>query len=188
MKWKLFILFILFCSSGCEYRVKEDLKKREKMLDEKEQLIILKEKQLQEREESLAKREQLLDSAANGARQLNDTIIGKWNVTMTCTESTCSGSAVGDSKSESWQLSYQSSTLVAKVSVNEKIVRIYTGFYKENTIELVDNVADTAIHSATKMTVRLTMSDADHMEGYREIVRDNSCKVVYAVRLEKNID
>ena len=38
---------------------------------------------------------------------------------------------------------------------------------------------------ASKMVVRLRVVNEKTMEGQREIIRDNNCKVVYAMQMEK---
>jgi hypothetical protein len=108
MKYLFLFLVMSFTASGCGMRERE-LKLDQKMseINQKEQELLLKEKSLQLKEEELAKKEELLDSSS---RSPVDTFLvqhpqlpGKWNVTMRCTETTCPGSAVGDTKNEQWK-------------------------------------------------------------------------------------
>ena len=64
-----------------------------------------------------------------------------------------------------------------------QLTRTYTGFYTGNTVELVESKDSSTTH--VKMVVRLRPTDATHLEGQREITREN-CKVIYDLKLEKN--
>jgi hypothetical protein len=186
MKWYLFplVLFFLIAPGCANERRNEALDGREAALNAKEQELYGKEKTLQLQEESLRRREQSLDSAArpDSSRLVNPALAGNWSVQMTCTEATCTGSAVGDTKSEDWNLSYQGNALIARASSGGQLVRTYTGFYTGNTVELVEHLDTTG---AVKMVVRLRPTDATHMEGQREITRE-ACKVIYDLKLVKN--
>lgn len=186
MKWILVLLiFIVYASSGCDYRKREEeLQKKETALNQKEQELLLKEKTLQLKEEDLAKREQRLDSTIiDSTHVINPALTGIWSVQMSCTEATCTGFAIGDTKSEQWQISYTGNTLIAKAFSNNQLARVYTGFDTGNTIELVED-RDTTVPNV-KMVVRLRFVDTTHMEGQREIARED-CKVIYDLKLEKN--
>ena len=188
MKWISPFLIALFSfSSGCDYRAKEEaLQKRESELNQREQEVLLKEKTLQLREENLLKKEKLFDSTlkTDTTHLINMTLVGNWMVKMTCTETSCTGSAVGDTKSEQWQLSYEGNSILAKAMSGEQLVRVYIGFYTGNTVELVANSNEQDAQSQTKMIVRLTVVDETHLEGQREITRSD-CKVIYSLQLEK---
>jgi hypothetical protein len=181
----LYTVAMLFLSS-CDYQKREEeIRKQEAALNQKEQELLLKEKTLQLKEEELLKREKRFDSTVTISNYIVDSaLIGNWAVTMVCTETTCPGSAIGDTKSEKWQISYQSNSIIAKVLSNDRLTRIYTGFYTGNTIELVEEQSKEASLSSTKMVVRLRVLDPTHLEGQREISRED-CKVIYSVELEK---
>jgi len=186
MKWCLPILVLLFITSSCENEQRnKDLNAREAALNQKEQELLLKEKTLQLREEELGKKQQYIDSTASvdSSRIVAPALQGNWIVEMTCTETSCTGSAVGDKRTEEWNLLYQGQALVVKASAAGQLVRTYTGFYTGNTIELLGNV-DTA---AARMVVRLRQTDETHLEGQREITRPD-CKVIYDLKLKKNED
>lgn len=156
-------------------------------MKKREDSLLFKEKTLQLIEEELAKREQRLDSSEkiDSFHQIPPSLIGHWETKMTCTESTCKGSAVGDTKTEQWNISYQSNLLLAQAMAQEQLIRVYTGTYTGHTIELVDNRTGTSTEPPSKMVVRLRLVDSLHMEGQREILRDNDCRVVYALQMEK---
>ena len=184
----ILLVMFSFILGGCDYRKREaQLKQRETALNEKEQQLILKEKTLQLKEADLLKREQAFDSTIrrDTVHKVDASLVGNWNVEMTCTEANCPGSAVGDTKIETWQISYQATNLIAKVLVNNQLARTYSGFYTGNTIELTENRNRSDDKAITRMIVRLTIKDPTHLEGQREIVRENQCKVIYDLQLEK---
>jgi hypothetical protein len=105
---------------------------------------------------------------------------------MTCTETSCAGSAVGDTKNETWEISYQENNVIARAMVNTELTRVYSGFFTGNTLELVASPEGTAVNQpATRMVVRLRLSDNNKMEGQREIERTGQCKIIYEVSMNK---
>jgi hypothetical protein len=103
---------------------------------------------------------------------------------MTCTETTCAGSAVGDTKTEQWHISFETNAVIVKAMAGENLVRVYTGTFADKTIELKESSDSSFARPETKMLVRLRVIDESNMEGQREIVR-NDCKVIYALQLGK---
>src|SRR6476469_7482639 len=187
MKWISILLFFLFLfTSGCDLQQKKrELNDREITLNEKEQRLTLKEKTLRNKEQELAKREQKVDTlATDSLRNFNPAIIGRWAVKMTCTLASCPGSAVGDTKTEIWDISYQANKVIINAMASDKLVRVYTGSMSGNTIELEENQGDDTANG-TKMSVSLQLTDNFNMEGKREIERSSGCKVVYDLKLEK---
>jgi hypothetical protein len=188
MKCFAIYLFALFSlGAGCDLRTREeDLKKREIALAQKEQELLLKEKTLQIKEDELINREQKTDtsSTVDTTKLYNPAIIGIWSVKMTCTETTCAGSAVGDTKTEQWNISYEANAIIAKAMSDEKLVRTYTGVPKGDVIELAEQPQNVISQPLTTMVVRLRLTNINTMEGQREIIRDN-CKVTYALQMVK---
>lgn len=186
------LLLFLVCCCGCDVRDKEEkLQKEEAMLNEKAQQLQRKEQSLAVKEEELNKRQHLLDSAMaiNDTTQLvNPAFAGNWNAAMTCTETTCAGSAVGDTKNEQWQFVYGGKILNVRVTANGQLVRVYKGYSNGNALELTEDIANAVAPSGAQMVVRLQLKDDMHLEGKREIVRSNNCKIVYALQLEKQTD
>jgi hypothetical protein len=186
MKYAISLLFVCaFLTSGCDYREKErELQTKEDSLNQREQELLLKEKTLELKEAELQKKEKYFDSTLTDSTHLVDSsLVGNWSVKMTCTETSCAGSAVGDTKSESWQISYLGHSILARVISDNQLTRVYTGFNTGNTIELIADRNITPA-SSTKMIVRLRVIDPTHLDGQREITR-NDCKVVYSLQLEK---
>src|SRR5688572_16750787 len=100
MQRVVYFLVFIFLASGCGIKEREDaVQKKESELLQKEQVLNLKEKTLAIKEEDLLKREQKLDTTLADTALIYDAkITGRWNVGMTCTETDCTGSAVGDTK------------------------------------------------------------------------------------------
>jgi len=189
MKWYvLSLIALLFFTPGCEPRTREEeLQKKEIALNQKEQELLLKEKTLHLKEQELQQREQKMDSSlkTDTTNLYNPALIGRWSVKMTCIETTCTGSAVGDTKNEQWDISYQGKTIIAKAMAGDKLVRIYTGFFTDNRVELTEDTESTPSQTATKMVVRLQIVDETSIDGQREIVREDDCKVVYELQMKK---
>lgn len=170
-----------------------DIDRREKEVERKTQELTQKEEELRARELALTqKEEQLATQAKNEDSTRQDSsfiydprLIGLWSVTMTCTETTCPGSAVGDRKTEQWEISYQGDSIQAKAIAGGQITRVYSGIYTGNTLELVEARPAGPGTPATKMIVRLRMTSERTMEGQRDIIRDGDCKIIYALSLAK---
>jgi hypothetical protein len=187
------IYFILFCctlfTTGCGIREREEaLEKKENEINQKEQRLLLLEKQLELKENDLAQLQRSLDSTNKRADSLdtgviNTKLVGNWTVTMRCTATTCEGSAVGDTKNEQWEFAYQGTTVIAKASADNKLVRVYSGVFKENSLELTAQHEPEAPN--TKITVKLTPKNDLELDGTREIVRADVCNIVYAMTLKK---
>ena len=183
----LSLVLIALLSAGCESRGKEEaLLKKEEELNQREQQLLLKEKTLEIREADLLRKEKQLDSTKiDSTGFYNPALVGNWSVKMTCTETTCSGSAVGDVNNQEWNISYQGNTIIAKVMEGNQLVRTYTGTYNNNAVEMTEAVQSTATQPAVKMLVRLRIINATSMDGQREIFRENNCKIIYALELQK---
>ena len=188
MKWTfLFLPILIVVSSSCETRKREEaLQQKEADLKQKEQELLLKETTLQLKEEELLKREQRIDSASNhNSTPIVDTsLTGSWSVKMTCTETSCTGYAIGDTKSETWHIAYEANTVMVKAMSNNQLVRVYTGSHTNNGIELIEDKSTPPQGVRNQMIVRLRSVNPTRLEGRREIVRDD-CKVIYTLQLEK---
>ncbi|WP_121355579.1 hypothetical protein [Flavisolibacter nicotianae] len=187
---QIFVFVFVYAGvlSACNQHQKEEsLQQKETLLQQKEQELLLKEKKLQAWEEALNIRDQHMDSTQrqDTAQRINNALPGNWNVQMTCEETTCAGSAVGDTKNEQWYFSYESNALVVKATADQKLVRVYNGTNTGNAIELEESKPSTGAATPSKITVRLHMTDETHMEGQREIARGKECKIVYGMKLEK---
>ncbi|HEV7331491.1 MAG TPA: hypothetical protein VGN63_10675 [Flavisolibacter sp.] len=189
MKYCIYVLvFFSLLFQGCDLRKREEvIAQKEARLNEKEQELLLKEKTLQIKEEELVKREQRLDSTRlfDSTAMYNAALPGTWDVKMTCTETSCPGSAVGDTKTEVWDISYVDNNVIAKAMVNNELVRVYSGLFTGNTLELVDNRENIPNQPPTRIVVRLRLANNTLLEGTREIERINECKILYSMTLTK---
>jgi hypothetical protein len=103
---------------------------------------------------------------------------------MVCTETTCPGSAVGDNKTEVWEIAYQDNTLIAKAMVNNQLVRVYSGTATER--ELTLTAQQEPASQGTNILVNLLFINETEMEGERKIIRtDGECRIVYSMKMQK---
>lgn len=191
---RYFFLLVLLVSflPGCDLREREEaLKEKETTLNQREQELLLKEKTLQLREEDLVQREQRIDSTRlrDSISVYNASLPGTWDVKMVGSETTCPGSAVGDTKNETWEIAYQENNVIAKAMVNNELVRTYSGFFTGNTLELVDTPRENVPGQApTRIVVRLRMAKENVLEGTREIERIGECKIIYQLSMNKKVN
>lgn len=182
--WLLLIAIVFI--TGCGLKERENaLDLKEKKLNEKEQHLISLEKQLQLREEDLINREKLLDST----NKLNDSIgifnqdlVGKWQIKMICTETTCAGSAIGDTQTEQWEIAYINNNIIVNAFAGKKLVRVYSGTYSDGGLRLSSQNQPAA---ETMILVNLRYIKANRMEGERIISQEGNCKIVYTLQADK---
>jgi hypothetical protein len=185
---KILGIISLITFNSCELDSKEkELQQWESNLNQKEQELILREKTLELKEEEFSKRSAYLDSTSKvDSIPKDDTaLIGRWDVKMVCIEATCTGSAVGDTKTEQWLISIEGTNFIAKAISGEKLARVYSGIYTGNTLELIAQGEQTLDQPAAKMVARLHIVNPKRMEGQREITRENGCKVIYTMEMNK---
>jgi hypothetical protein len=190
MKLIIFLLIMAVVTTGCGIRERElELEKRLNEVNRKEQELLLKEKSLQLKDEQISKREKLLDSSIKNPPDsfftMHPQLPGAWNVTMRCTETTCTGSAVGDTKNERWEISYQENRIVAQAFSDNKLVRVYSGGNNGSTLELSTEPDNPDPLQSTNMIVRITDIKENEMRGQREIIRTDNCHIIYSVELKK---
>ncbi len=135
----------------------------------------------------MVKREQQIDSTrhTDSTAVYNAALTGTWEVQMTCSETSCPGSAVGDTKNETWEIAYQENNVIARAMVNNELVRVYSGIFTGNTLELVEARQAAPTQPPTRMVVRLRLANENSMEGQREIERIGECKIIYQVSMTK---
>jgi hypothetical protein len=185
----LSLLFII-ALSGCNLRQREiELDRKLAEVNEREQRLSLKEQSLELREQQLNEKEKKLDSTTK--RNGNDSLLllhpqlsGIWNVKMQCTETNCSGSAVGDTKNEQWQFKFQDNGVIVSAKSNNELVRVYTGVYRNNVLQLSVH-ADTSLPKSARILVRLQQIQDKEMSGEREIIQPDGCRILYSLQLKK---
>lgn len=182
---KIFLTLLFLTVYSCDVREREQLvTKRENELTIKEQELLLKEKSLVLKEKELKIKEKTFISTSDTGIVLMPEIEGIWHVKMVCSETSCAGSAIGDTKIETWSFMYDGDHLMVKALVGRDLVRIYTGTVQENRILLKGDV-DSKNPSAAKLIIRLNITGNKSMEGHREIFRLNDCRIIYDLQLSK---
>lgn len=186
LKLRALILILVFtaCGKSAEER---RLEEKVRNIEARETQLQAREQQLELKESELIKLQQQIDSIRGKADTIgtfNSELAGTWQVTMSCIETNCEGSAVGDTKTEQWFISYQNNKVVARARANDKVIRIYKGIFKENTLQLA--ALETSVQK-THMTVLLTPHAATKglMEGQRTINRVGTCRTVYSIKAVK---
>lgn len=183
MRYCLFLccLFILQ-SCGLNEREKK-LKQALKENARKEQQLLKWEQQLKVRENQLEQAKMTVDSVnghADSAGVINPALKGKWTVKMTCTETTCEGSALGDSKTEQWVISYKQNTVLVKAYSGPVLTRVYIGSFEDEVLKVTDENPNTS----SAIGVSLSFKSERRMEGKREI-QQKDCKIIYSLDAER---
>lgn len=162
------------------------------LLQQKEQELSLKEQELDEREAILNERQKSIDSVLvqkDTLSSLYPMVSGNWIVKMVCTETTCPGSALGDTKVEQWSVSFQNNLVVAKAMNNKmQLTRIYTGSIDATgQINLVaqSTAADLESSQSVKIIIQLKQRNRGSMDGQREIIQPGNCHIVYSLDLKR---
>jgi hypothetical protein len=179
----LFFLTIILQSCGLNEREK-NLKKRQKETARKEQQLLAWEQRLKMKEGKLDYTKQLLDSTkkqVDSVSTYDPAIVGKWNVKMSCIETNCDGSALGDTKTEQWAITYKQNTVVVNAYSGTVLARVYIGTYKNNVLQILDEKPN----AGALIIATLNFINEDKMDGIREVVQNDECKIVYALNARK---
>lgn len=185
-------LFGIFCSGCSSASRQKELQDKELALQQKERELNTREQELAIREELLLQREQKMDSTGlvdstqyiDSIQAANMNITGRWNVQMTCTETTCPGSAVGDIKNEQWEIVQQANTIIVRARANDQLVRVYTGSIENGTVSLIADQTGSTDATPVKMAVQFKPVNNKRMEGKREIIREKDCRIVYTLIMD----
>lgn len=190
MRQIVLLIFFLSIFSGCGIRQREaDLEKREMALAQKEQALILREQALVQdslRRVALDTVIAVPDTLLQKPPAASLAIEGTWQVKMVCKETSCPESAVGDTKTETWKIAGDTSNVIAQVMVGQKLVRVYSGKVGENGIAQLSEATGTSTHpQGTFINVRISVAGPNSLQGTREIIRDNECRILYDVKFDK---
>jgi hypothetical protein len=184
------VLFIsLICLNSCSVREREkELERRATELNEKEQQLLLKEQTLKLKEDELAIKESRLDSTLSfnndfDTTRTNPNYFGSWQVRMDCIETSCSGSAVGDSKIEQWTIDSADNGVIMRAKVGTQLVRVYSGRQQGSYLQL-SSEENATVGGKVRIFVRLQLN-GDELEGRREITRQGECRIVYALGIKR---
>ncbi|WP_157097953.1 hypothetical protein [Niabella ginsenosidivorans] len=181
------IILALLAQYGCGFdERKKQLDQREQALIAREQLVMIKEKQLKLLEDSLKKNFEKIDSAnlsqAEQTFPLPDSLAGSWNVNMVCTQTNCTGFAVGDIRKETWQIAGVDNNVTIRALQGEKLIRVYTGKFTGTQLKLA--TPETA-QTATIMKVELNIDNQNKMNGQRIITQPDGCNTSFKADLDK---
>lgn len=170
---------------GCIDKEREEkLKQREEALLEKEKQFALKDADYQ----SLIKMRDSLSTLKKDTTVIQswpDGVAGVWNSRVICTESNCSDYVIGDVRTDQWEFGYDSVRLVAKVTSNNKLVRVYNGSYKDSTIQL-DFSTDSSAAKQVSMNVSIAEITPQKLKGVRTVNVSNVCTAKFSVELVKS--
>ena len=182
---------VVMVSSSCDFKARQqELEKRRIELDNREQGLILREKAVQFKEDSL----QLLLTRKDSSIIIVDSISllppalhGEWITRSVCTETNCSGSAVGDTRTDTWLLGSRDSSIYINSVNSNQITRVYTGkFYRSNLIKASTvSTANPQEERTAIFNVTLNEVSATRIKGTREIIQPDGCKIVYSVEMTK---
>ncbi|SDD46205.1 hypothetical protein [Niabella drilacis] len=183
----IILLGLNFCSCGFEERRKQ-LDEREQALKARETAVMLKEKALKLLEDSLKLNIARIDSVSNlPAEQsvpLPDSLAGNWNVTMVCTQTNCSGFAVGDIRKETWLIAGNETTVTVRAMQGDKLIRIYTGTFTGTDLKLSTPESETAQPSAS-MKVALKVEQRNKLSGQRLITQPDGCETIFKADMDR---
>jgi len=173
------LILLLFLLPGC------DIEKRERELEQRALEVTHRERVLELKTQELNERQQQLDSLTveqrnDSLHQIYPQLIGIWNVKMICDETTCPGSAIGDTKTEQWEFVLRDNQLIAIAVSKNKLSRIYTGDYRDSLI-----VLEAQSDSTTHIQVQLKFDKDKILSGTRKIIRSDECFINYELTLKK---
>jgi hypothetical protein len=184
MKQTAIMVVILALSlQGCGLSEREkNLQKQQMEINQKEQQLVVWEQRLKMREQELNNAKQVLDSAHLQAdTAYNPLIIGKWVAKMTCVKTSCDGSAIGDTKTEQWDIRYNGEEVLVKAYSGPVLIRVYSGSYRNKVLK----ISEEKRNSEALISANLNFIDSNRMDGLREISQKD-CKIVYELTLEKS--
>ena len=187
MKWIL-LLSGFFIFSSCDLHQREvELNKKLDEMNRRERELALKEQTLEIKELQLSEQQKILDSTTN---MVNDSLIrehakfqGLWRVDMQCIETNCAGSAVGDVKTEHWNIKVENNEVSINARSNKSVVKTYSGSYVGNVIKLTAEQDSTEVNA--KIEVSLQKISDKELRGERQVIQATGCRIVYSLRLKR---
>ncbi|MGJ7029812.1 hypothetical protein [Niabella hirudinis] len=183
----IILLGLSFNGCGFEERRKQ-LDSREQALNAREQAVMLKEKKIVLMEDSLKRYAAKMDSASRVPDEpripLPDSLAGSWNVTMICTQTSCTGFAVGDIRKENWQVMGNGATVTVRALQGNKLIRVYTGSFTGTGLNLSTPETESVSPSAT-MQVILKTDNINKWSGQRRIVLSDGCETIFKIDMDR---
>lgn len=179
--------------SGCGIQEqREQLNEQAVLLRQKEQELALRSQELDAREQLLDERQKKMDSVLVGKDTLSNIfpeIPGRWLAKMVCTDASCPGSALGDTKVEQWAVTFQNNLVVVKAMNNKfQLTRIYTGtIATDGIISLKAETPNDSLQVVqyAEIAIQLKQTGSGTLEGQRQLIQPEGCRVTYSLDLKK---
>lgn len=180
---KIFFVALSFFLFSCSNQEEQQLKERSAALEKLGDSLAIQARELDLKAQELEKREKMLDSTSTNVPEgiMNPNLTGKWQVKMTCVETNCSGSAIGDVRNDQWNIAYRNDLFIVEGITNGAVNTLYTGIYNGQEMQL--NSGQTA--AGTVISIVLTPGEAGSMVGRREVTQAGGCKIFYKLNLSK---
>ncbi len=182
------LLFSIFAIYSCrDKQHEENLIKREHALQVREDSLAAKETEyislIKMRDSILAVQDSM---ALLTVKPWPDSIAGKWNTKLICTESNCNDYVIGDQRTYTWEFYSDSLRLITKVLNNkDNLVREYNSIYSDKAINLSFHT-DSTVSKPVIMNVELNKFQKDKIKGIHTITIDNSCMAKFSVELTRS--
>lgn len=115
-------------------------------------------------------------------------LVGTWNVKMSCINSNCQGTNVGDIRSETWYINYEGGRIIVKVSGNSTTNTLYTGTFDGKILKLHYDLIKTGLFKDKTVSVidaTLRMDSPNELIGKRKVLNDGPCNIDYNISLTK---
>jgi hypothetical protein len=185
----LSLLFLLGCK---DQEHEKQLQQREAELTQREQTLTQRETALARREQALLQKEtasppDTLAQTIPADTALLRSLPGTWATRMSCIETDCPGSALGDSKNEQWKFEVEQNTVRATATANKKVIRVYSGTLEGTELKMTAQHIPNETLPDASFTVLLQAAGERRLEGRREISKPtpDNCRIVYALELSK---
>lgn len=186
-------LMLISCTISCGNSDREQqLKEREKALQIRIDSFAAKEndyKALLRMKDSIA----ALDSIKKHTDSINltavkpwaDSLAGKWNGRIICTESNCTDYVIGDQRVNTWDFTNDTLKLYANLLNNKnEVVRTYDAVFKGNDIILL-HITDPSSAKNIQMRTLLNTIEKDKLKGTYTIVKENDCIAKFSIELTR---
>ena len=183
----IFVFCLLFSSCRDETR-EQEITKREQALQLREDAFAEKEQDYQ----SLLKMRDSIRLVKDSMDLLNltvkpwpDSLAGRWNGKLICTETNCSDYVIGDQRTNIWEFDNDSTKLFVKVLNNKnEVLRIFNATTSEGNIRLIYQ-SDSTASKPTTISANLNKFNKGKINGMHTINVHNSCTTKFSVELNR---
>ena len=114
-----------------------------------------------------------------------DSLAGKWNGRIICTESNRNDYVIGDQRVNTWDFTNDTLKLYANLLNNKnEVVRTYDAVFKDNDIILL-HIADPSSAKNIQMRTLLNNIQKDKLKGTYTIIKENDCIAKFSIELTR---